>query len=484
MIWEYAIWAFLVAALHLALVVSVTFHAVLWKRDVRSVISWVGLVWLTPFVGSFLYFCFGINRLHRKAIKLNVPKNLQLPDHSFDDGEFLDETESQISERPNLRGLERTGANLTGLPLLPGNEVKPLVDGDEAFPAMLAAIKGAQRSISLQSYIFDHDRVGKQFQDALCVAQKRGVEIRILIDGVGSSYSRPNMIRELRRAGIRVAAFLPTMLPRLPNTANLRNHRKILVVDGIKGFTGGTNIREGHTLGLNPRFPVRCLHFEISGPVVAQMQRTFALDWAFTTGEQLTGDAWFPNPTSSGVGSIWARSVQHGPDEDFRKLSELILGAISIAEREIVVFTPYFLPNNSLIDALNVAALRGVRVRIYLPESNNIAVVQWACMAQLWQILEKGCRVFLTPRPFDHTKLFLIDSAWALIGSANWDPRSLRLNFEFNIECYGESLIQPLETIVESKAESAREITLAEVNQRPFPIRIRDGVARLLMPYL
>jgi cardiolipin synthase len=224
------------------------------------------------------------------------------------------------------------------------------------------------------------------------------------------------------------------------------------------------------------------LHFRIEGPVVAQLQEVFADDWFFTTGEALRGDAWFPKLSERGT--IIARGIADGPDEDFEKLRWTILGALSVAQKSVRVLTPYFLPDQALISALNLAAMRGVAVDIILPSRGNLPFVQWATFAMLWQLLERGCRVWLTPPPFDHSKLMLIDSQWALLGSANWDPRSLRLNFEFNLECYDTSLVRALDALLQQKLAAARELGLADVDGRSLPIRLRDGIARLWTPFL
>jgi cardiolipin synthase len=216
--------------------------------------------------------------------------------------------------------------------------------------------------------------------------------------------------------------------------------------------------------------------------VVTQLQEVFADDWLFTTGESLRGEAWFPPSTRAG--SVLARGVTDGPDEDFEKLRWTLLGALSIARYSVRIVTPYFLPDPALISALNLAALRGVAVDIVLPARNNLSFVHWASRAMWWQVLEHGCRIWLTPPPFDHSKLMLVDGCWVLLGSANWDPRSLRLNFEFNLECYDAELAQQLEALVASKLKAARPVTLAEVDGRPLPARLRDGLARLLTPYL
>lgn len=475
------LYPWLLGTIDLTIAAVCTVHIILNKRDVRSAIGWTGLVWLAPFLGSFTYFCFGINRIYRRASEIfgtEIGTSL-MPLLTAEEVRIHDEF---IMAHPTMVGLARVARRLTGAWDLPGNRIQPLVDGDQAFPAMLAAIGRAQHSISLLSYIFDADRAGLAFLAALEEAVGRGVQVRVLIDDVGARYSRTNMARRLSAAGIPTATFLPTRIPRFLKYANLRNHRKILVVDGYTGFTGGTNIREAHWLAHAPRHPVRCLHFSLEGPVVHHLQRVFAVDWEFATGETLAGTTWFP-PLER-AGPVWAQGVPDGPDDDFEKLTDLIIAALSAATRTVRIVTPYFLPDGTLIRALNVAALRGVDVRIFIPAHPNIAPVGWAAMAQAWQMLEKGCRIFLTPPPFDHTKLFTVDRVWSLIGSTNWDTRSLRLNFEFNVQCFNEELGTQLDELVNRKAADAHELTLAEVENRPLPIRLRDGLARLLSPYM
>lgn len=480
--WLYDVWPSFLALLHVVLFLIATVHIVLRKRDVRAAIGWAGLVWLVPVLGSLAYFLLGINRIQRQAIALRVGAWWQnLPEPVLTPGE-THLREHFASVHPNLMGLANLCRKLTGRPVVPGNRVEPLVNGDEAFPAMLQAIGAAERSVALQTYIFDSDRVGDMFLEALVAAQMRGVQVRALIDDVGSRYSRPNMIRRLHAAGVPAAAFLPSRTPKLLRYANLRCHRKILVVDGHTGFTGGTNIREGHWLSMNPEDPVQCLHFRINGPVVRHLQEAFAIDWAFAAGESLAGDLWFPEIERQGT--VWARGITDGPDEDFEKLADAMFGALAAARQSVHIITPYFLPTASLIDALNSAAMRGVEVHIHLPAVNNIKLVQWAAAAQYWQILEKGCRIFLTPPPFDHTKLMLVDGLWSLIGSTNWDPRSLRLNFEFNVECYSTELAGRLEELAHARRLVAHEVTLDKVNSLPFGEQLRNGLARLLSPYL
>jgi cardiolipin synthase A/B len=255
-------------------------------------------------------------------------------------------------------------------------------------------------------------------------------------------------------------------------------------VDGTQGFCGGLNIRDGSLLALNPAKPTLDIHFRLRGPVVRQLMAAFAFDWHFTTSEALEGDAWPADAATGAAGSVFARGIADGPDEDFEALLLTLLGALATATRSVRIVTPYFLPDPPLLDALKVAALRGVRVQIVLPERTNLPLVQWAQAAHLADVLMGGARLFLTPPPFDHGKLVVIDGVWSLIGSANWDPRSLRLNFEYVVECYSADLAATLGGIIDAKCARARELTVADLDRRPLPVKLRDGAAWLMQPYL
>jgi cardiolipin synthase len=469
-----------VAVLTVLLAVIASAHAVLYKRDSRAAVGWVGVIWLVPIIGPVLYVLLGINRIRRQAAQLKEAHLEVSGAHPLPPARHT--TTELPAEVEHLRTLSELVDRVAARPLTLGNAVVPLVNGDAAYPAMLDAIDGAQRSIALSTYIFDHDAAGRLFEDALARAVRRGVEVRVLIDTVGARYSWPPIVRVLRNRDVPVARFGRTLLPWRMPYFNLRNHRKLLVVDGRIGFTGGINIREGCLLERNPPRPVQDLHFRLDGPVVAHLMQTFGEDWAFTTKEELVGDAWYPHLEPAG--QMVARGVNDGPDEDFEKARFVFLGALACAQRSVRIVTPYFLPDQGLITALDVAALRGARVEVVLPEKNNLALVQWASWAQLWQVLARGCRVFLTPPPFDHSKVMVVDDGWVLFGSSNWDPRSLRLNFEFGVECYDAGLASEVSGLIDRKLARARELSSADVNARPLPIKLRDGIARLAAPYL
>jgi cardiolipin synthase len=475
-------WGVLAIVLTVLLSVIVSAHAVLYKRDSRAAVGWVGVIWLVPIIGAALYALLGINRIRRQASEQRAHHPI-LSSGQYPAATARPRTSVALPQQLIQFGtLAELVDRVASRRLTAGNDVVPLVDGDEAYPSMVEAIDAAVHSVALSTYIFDNDRAGNLFLDALERAVMRGVEVRVLIDTVGSRYSRPSIVGELKRRNVPVALFGQTVLPWRMPYMNLRNHRKILVTDGKVGFTGGINIREGSLIASSPDRPVQDLHFRLEGPVVNHLMQTFGEDWVFTTHEQLVGRLWFPRLEERG--EVIARGINDGPDADFEKARLVFLGALACAERSVRIVTPYFLPDAGLISALDVASLRGVDVEILLPAENNLPSVQWASTAQLWQVLARGCRVFYTPPPFDHSKLMLVDDGWALFGSTNWDPRSLRLNFEFGVECYDVNLVEQLGRLVDGKLANAREVTTREVDSRSLPVKLRDGIARLAAPYL
>jgi cardiolipin synthase len=476
-------WPYLVTVATLAAIVATAVHILYYKRNTRAAAGWLGLVWFAPILGVCLYWMFGVNRIQRRArLRFADKQSVTLPAmKAVVSSSFVKQLCADI-DKNSMGQLSRMTDKLTRQPLMQGNRVIPLINGDQAFPRMISSIEKAQHSIALCSYIFDNDSWGKKFQAALNDARKRGVEVKILIDSVGSRYSFPPITWRMRREGLAAAVFMRTILPWRFQYFNLRNHRKILVIDGQIGFTGGMNIREGNCLGSNPSHPVQDLHFQIEGPVVAELLRAFAEDWTFTTRQVLSGEKWYPSLDLQGKGV--ARGISDGPDEDFDKLRMVLLAALATARSSIRIITPYFLPDADLVSALRIAALRGVEIEILLPASSNLRMVKWASDAGLEELLKEGCRIFLTGPPFDHSKVMIVDQIWVLLGSANWDSRSLALNFEFNVECYDSDLAASLETILQKKKSAARELTLQEILSKSIFLKLRNRFFRLFSPYL
>lgn len=455
--------------LHFALAAGVTLHVLMTKRNPGSSVAWIGLAWLSPVIGSLLYALLGINRVRRRARALSDPGNpLRQPPPVGGDRD------------DHLAPLEFAGRRITQRCVAGGNDIRILVNGDAAYPQMLAAIHASKSSVVLSSYIFRADRAGNPFIDALTAAVRRGVEVRVLIDGYGGGYLWSRTYRDLRRAGVPVARFLHSTMPWRMPFLNLRSHRKILIVDGELAFTGGLNIGAENLVNTHPRYPVLDTHFRVTGPVVSQLCDAFAELWAFTTGEVLAGGRWCP--VLQPAGDSIARAVTSGPDQDLEKIEFLVLSAVACAQFSIQIMTPYFLPDDRIITALSLAAIRGITIDIVLPENSNHPSVDWSTRAHIEPLLIAGCRIWTHSLPFDHSKLLTVDSTWCFIGSANWDMRSFRLNFEINLEVYHSDLVDQISNII--RANQKARLTLQDLERRSWPVRLRDSAARLMLPYL
>lgn len=448
-------------------------HALLNKRDPRSALAWIAMCVALPFIGVLLYYVFGKNRIRTRAQRLQP--QMATPAEEANQGVH------EASVRPDYRNLAQLSAASSKRRLLAGNYVEPLYNGDQAYPEMLRAIDEAKSYVYLATYIFETRRIGKRFIEALAAAKRRGVVVKVLIDGVGEKYDFPFASGTLQARGVDAALYLPpTLLP--PNlTINLRNHRKLLLVDGELGFTGGMNIRHNHLRDNNKRGFID-IHFAIRGPVLRQLERVFISDWLFTTDEHLP---WNQSTNySSDSQDMACRVLLEGPNEDVDKLTWVLVGAISLAQRSIVIMTPYFLPSRELEVALQTAALRGVSVSILLPGTNNLPFMTWATTHVLSGLLVTGVKIFMSPGPFVHSKLFIVDDYYVQLGSSNLDPRSLRLNFELVVEVYDQDFAERMAKHANDSIAAARAVSLDQLKQRSLPRRIRDAFFWLFSPYL
>lgn len=460
-------------AAHVLIAALVTVHVLLGKRDVRAALGWIAIAWLSPVFGVLLYYVFGINRVTRRALRLGKPERLR-------DG--ASRAPARLNVAPNIAALAGISRRVTQSPLTVENGVSLLHGGDVAYPSMLSAIRGAQRSVALGSYIFRYDAIGRAFVDALIEARARGVAVRVLLDGVGGGYMRPATFRRLRAGAVPVARFLHTWMPWRMPFLNMRNHKKLLIVDGATGFTGGLNIGAENSARLAGRNYVDDVHLRVEGRAAAELMDSFARDWFFTTDEILDQDVWWP-PLGP-AGSVFVRGIHSGPDADIYKLETLLGAALAQAQTRVRIVSPYFLPDQRLQFAIAQAVLRGVAVDILIPERCDYAFLDWAMRAHLRFFGDVPANIYLSPMPFDHAKLMTIDGEWCLVGSSNWDARSLRLNFEFDLECYGVALTAEVDAFIDRKIAQSRRLDRRELAAAPQWRRIRDASVRLLLPYL
>ena len=446
-------------------------HALLRQRDGRTSAFWVALIFFSPGVGLLFYLLFGVNFIRRRGRQYRGRIG-----PAYDQAEDCDPTFAG-EDRAMALALDR----ISRFGFCPGNTVDCFLNGDEAMPSMLAAVEGARHRIWLCTYIFEARGIGAEWVEALGRAVRRGVQVRVMVDDAGTRYSWPSVIAALERRGVMARRFMPNHLLLRLLTLNLRNHRKLLLVDGEVGFTGGMNIREGNMLQRQPQHPVRDIHFRVKGPVLLQMQQVFIEDWQFCSGERLEVGQHEPAAQDGGG---YALGIVDGPDEDLEVMPAALFAALSGARQRVWLLTPYFLPTPMLLAALKGCAARGVEVLLVTPQSNNIPPVGWAARGYYEGLIDSGCRVLESPPPFDHGKMLLIDRHWSFIGSTNWDPRSLRLNFEFNLACHDAGLVQRLQTVFIARMQESSELSLDGLQADGTAVRLRSALARLFEPML
>ena len=474
-------WPHIILLISIAASTAATIHAAMTKQDVRAAIGWVAVVIFSPILGAIFYFFAGINRIRIER----VSQQRVIAEHDLQLLEKLVITQSRPDWPHAFTAMRRAGDDISRYRLLGGNSIELLDGGDQTYPAMIEAIHNARSSIAMQSYIFDNDRLGRQIAQALIDAYARGVEVRVLIDAVGAKYSNPPIIEMLESAGVTVARFLPATLGLSLAYANLRSHRKLLVVDGELALAGGMNIREGFTREFGKEHMAHDTHFRIRGPVTRQLMDSFAHEWEFTTKERLDGPLWFhSNPGFLQQEDIPIRVVPSGPDKTVGSNQSMVMAALSVAQHHVRIQSPYFLPDIVLIGALVTAARRGVIVDVVIPGNNNLKLVSAAMDAQLDQLVRAGVRIWRSTGAFDHSKLMTIDGIWSYAGSSNLDPRSLRLNFELDLEVYDRKLARQIEERIDNVIRSSKRVTLEELRCQPFGVRLRNRLIWLASPYL
>lgn len=478
-------WPHLLAIISITMATIAVIHVTMTKDEVRSAIGWVGVIILSPIVGTLIYMIAGVNRMRRASIA-QERQNASREHKNDIFNQQVSDSKLATCFGKRFVSMKTLGDRVTHHALTSANQIETLKTGDEAYAAMQTAIETAQKSIILETYIFDRDPIGLRLADALIAATNRGIAVRVLIDAVGARYSVPSIVGYLRDGGVVVDVFNGNIIMglRLPY-ANLRTHRKILVADGAIAFVGGMNIRQGFTTEFAGDDSTHDTHFRVTGPVVEDILAIAADDWRFATDEFLNGEEWHSSPANEPSDeAVIMRAVPSGPDSTLENNHKMLMGAFSIARHSIRIMSPYFLPDRELISALTTAARRGVRVDIVVPTSNNLVLVDRAMTAQFDQILKNYCHIWRATGPFDHSKLMAIDGTWSYVGSSNLDPRSLRLNFEIDLEVMDKDFTHTIEKRIDKAITSATAVKLADLKARPYLVRLIDRILWLGSPYL
>lgn len=483
------------AVAHVLLFAVVALHVLRHRRRADSTLLWLFVVWSIPALGALLYAMFGVDRVPRIRWYRTVQRRDRL------EGARQSTTEEVLPEAywQSMGGAPATptdewsreldrplAAMLDNFPLLGGNHITPLLTGDEAFPQMLTAIREARHHIHLQSFIVGNDDVGREFLNLLAKRARAGVRVRLLYDRFGSSHALwGGLFRRHRRVpNFQIAGWTQSNLFRKQIHLNLRNHRKILVVDGEWGFMGGVNLNDySRSSAGNPA--IQDYHFELRGPIVQELQYTFLRDWHVMTEESpdqlLSADHFKRQPIS---GSALARVVNSGPSSDLQVAVDVFFNAVNAARKQVFIISPYFLPSEDLLRALRLAALRGVRVYLVVPEKSNHWYTTWAARAVYEDLLEAGVRIFERRPPFIHAKAMTVDDRMAIVGSSNWDYRSLYSNYETSLVVYDPAFVMHLKLLMIEDLHESRELDLMTFKRRPVIHRYLENACGLLAPLL
>ena len=483
-------------ALHLILFLLVCFSCLKTRREATASLLWIFTAWAFPVLGPLLYLMFGINRAPRKALrKHRTDRRFQSERRAREDAErpmaAWRATRQSLAGEPadeDTRYLNRAlNSILPENPLMRSNLVTPLVDGDQAYPAMLKAISGARHHAHIQTFIIGNDATGRQFLDLLAAKAREGVKVRFLYDRFGSTAAALGALfaRYRRVPNMEIAGWTQANLFKRQFQVNLRNHRKIAVIDGKTGFIGGVNLRDDNTSGKSGQ-AIRDYHFMVRGPVVQEMQYAFLRDWYFMTDENpavLLSKTHFPKQEV--CGPAMARLANSGPaSEEMEVIAKVFFECINWAKSELLVVTPYFAPSADILHALKSAARRGVNTRLLMPLDNNHIYTELAGMALYEELMDNGVRIFRRRPPFIHAKALVADGQVALIGSANFDLRSLRLNYESNMAVFDNEFALNLRAIILNDFAEGQEIDPVQWRRRPLRRKMLENASYLLTPIL
>lgn len=478
--WGIVIYALLV--FYFLLVIATVFTVLHERRDPVRALSWIAVIVLLPFAGMVLFVFFGQDYRKQKIFNRKEIKDLiQFEQLSYKQLREID-TFSNPEVAANREIITLLLNNNKSL-LTTNNRLEVLNDGSETFASLIDALRKAESFIHLEYYIFENDELGGKIADILKEKARSGVEVRFIYDDVGSWNLKRSFIRSLRDAGVQVHCFMPVVFPWLTSKINYRNHRKIVVIDGKVGYTGGLNIADRYLRGTK-HGPWRDTHLKIEGTAVNMLQLTFLADWYFATGIQLKDKDKYLMVSDDSVGDTAVQIATSGPDSDWATIMQAYFAAITKATDHIYISTPYFMPGESLLTALKVAALSGIDVRIMLPSRSDSKIVYWASRSYIAELLEAKIKVYLYNKGFNHSKIITIDNRFSSIGTANMDNRSFEDNFEVTAMIYDRDVTDRLESRFLADLNGCTRLTYRRWATRSRTDMFKESVARLFSPLL
>jgi cardiolipin synthase len=462
------------------------------KKNATSAVAWCLLVFFLPVLGPLFFWLFGyqhvsvplsLKREHRRRFrKQHAQQGADSMAESVDGNTDTKRHVDVPPQSPAGEGISRLAHKFGAYPVTTGNRITFFGEGRPAFDAMLEAIAGARHHVHLETFIFQPDATGQLFLDALTQKARKGVEVRLLYDAMGSRRLHHWRLQLLRAAGGKYSVFLPLNPLRRRIQVNMRNHRKICIIDGRIGFTGGLNIGDEY-LGKNRRFGFwRDTHLRVEGPAVSGLQRVFIEDWDFAAGEDLQSREYFPPASQDGPYPV--QVIESGPDREQKGIREVYFAAMLQARKRLWIASPYFVPDPGLLDALCLAGYLGVDVRLLIQRHPDKWIPYFAGRYYLNDVLDAEVKVYQYTKGMMHSKVVLVDSEWASVGTANLDNRSMHLNFEVNCLVYSPAAVAELEAMYRHDLTSAIRLDRQVFVRRPFAGRLLDNGCRLLSPVL
>lgn len=478
-------WIFIFEILYILGIIAVLLRIIYDTQSVTKTLAYLLIVVFLPFVGAFIYFSIGVNYRKNKLYSKKIIQDKQQEETLLERLDVYNKQSVAAAALPDkLTGLAHMIYTSDRSPLTIANDVKILLNGEEKFPEVLEAMRSAKHHIHLEYYIFEDDRTGQEIEKLLVQKHNEGVEVRFIYDDFGSATIRHSLAERLRKHGVAAVPFYKIKLIHLANRLNYRNHRKIIVIDGHTAFIGGINISNAYDNRLqNGGLYWRDTHLKIVGQAAAMLQHIFIADWNYCARKTLVvNDLYFPQVSS--VAKQTVQIVSSGPDSARPSIYYAIIKAIQSARREVLLTTPYFIPGETILDALKMAALSGVRVKLLVPGKSDSFIVNAAAKSYYTLLLRAGVEIFLYQKGFVHAKTLVADQELAIVGTANMDYRSFDLNFEVNALVYNKETATELTKIFNNDLQNATQIDMNSWLKRPKHIQLSEKIARLISPML
>lgn len=478
--WPYAVFA----AVALGSTVTVIIVILSENRNPVKSLAWVTVLLLLPVVGLILYLFFGRNIKNTRMISRRKRRKLRRNEGRQSSDPRQADISSQSAQTATL------ARSLDGAQYYNDNSVEVFNDGASKFEALERDLRSAKESINIQYYIFEDDNLGKRIAGILKERALAGVKIRLIYDHVGSLHVRSRFFKQLRACGVEAHPFFRVSFPQLGTRVNWRNHRKLCIIDGHIGYLGGMNIADRYIDGGKKFSSWRDTHVRVTGPVVAALQRSFAVDWSFMGGglidisdsAESSSDA--VEPGVSAITGVGAQLLTSGPMSQWSNISMMFLRAIAGARRRVYIETPYFLPTEGLLKALQSAALAHVDVRIIMPERSDSTMLTHASASYIGECLQAGIKIYRYTAGMLHSKLLIVDDELVSIGSTNFDFRSFDYNFEANLIFYSKELNECMRKVFAADILLSKRVEPAQWRRRSLSSRMAESVLRLLSPVL